>query len=283
MNVIDIITECAAVPSFSTMEDRLHPLIEGFARSMPGAVLTRVPENNLLLTLPGAQDAPPLALTAHLDKINHFGHPIPENLPVTSDGEKIKGQLDDAAGVGICLYMGLLTASNNFPPLYLLFSEMEEYGPYEIPGEGMWSSGVGAFRLSRHLIQTKRYPALVITIDTTPTFKGKHGVALYSRFWELCGLHPSRKLVAVTEQIERLVFSIVPEVRHENNTNDYVTYGKCFAVSAHDPLPSVALEPAIHPCHTKGEEIFIRDIYTVTILLTELLKRCAVNFPYKPS
>ena len=137
--VVELICQVAQVPSFSSFEDCLHPLVHRIVEGIPGAVVETVPEHNLLVSLPGA-GGQPVALTAHLDKIDHVGPRIDEFhssetglplLPVEVRDGKLIGAMDDSAGVGLCLALAELSATSRFPPLWLLLSEM-----YPLAGAG---------------------------------------------------------------------------------------------------------------------------------------------------
>ena len=256
MNVFDLTIECAKIPSFSSYEERLHPFIEEIVQQATDAKLERVPDNNIIIKAPGKANAPIVALTAHLDKINHcWSANFDGILPARIEGEKIIGQLDDAVGVGICLDMLLKSREREFPPLYILFSEMEEKG-----------SHIGAERIADHLLKEKQMPAVFITIDTTPMVR--KGIALYSKHWEKNGINPSSELIAKTVKIEQYFESLNPSLKFTNNSNDYLVYGERF--SQYD-LPSVALEPAICPYHEPDEEVFCDDIKKTAEMLESFL------------
>lgn len=282
MNCVDIIKKCAEIPSFSTEEHVLHPFIYDFVRENDIGEIEHVHKNNLVVYVPPAgdpgekNDLPLVALTAHLDKINHFGNNDTEKLPVESDDGKLTGQLDDSAGVGICLYTAYLRNEYNFPPLMLLFSEMEEHGSYIQPDQGL-VSGLGAARISRHLLDTERIPVLFLTIDTTPFYRGTNGISIYSRFWEKDDFKISEKLKKKTEQLEDFFLSQYPEIKHQNNSNDYITYGRLMNKDTGCYVPSIALEPAIYPYHQIGESVFISDILMIVKILTEFL----TQFPFQ--
>ncbi len=276
--LIDLIMQIAAVPSFSSYEERLHPLIERVAADIPAARIEKVPDNNILIQVPGAPDVQPVALTAHLDKINHVGADTTRLLPVAADGETITGQLDDAVGVGICLHLLRCSRTGHFPPLYILLSEMEEsYGLRKHPhllkhgGAGL-SVRIGAERLAAYLLAGTVLPALLITIDTTPLFKGEPGVALYCNHWELNGMEPSPLLTWATEEVQRYFLQACPQILVANNVNDYIIYGKLLNAAAAQPVPCVAVEPAIFPYHQQGESVFISDIVQVFALLKQFLE-----------
>ena len=278
-NTIDLIAACAGVPCFTTYEDRLHPLIRDIAGNVPGVQITRVPQNNLILSVPGDVMRKPVALTAHLDKINHFGEHRDSALPVSISRDKITGQLDDTVGVGLCLSMMLQSDKRNFPPLYLLLSEVEEgTGLKEHPqwlrngGEG-YHHGIGAERISAYLQQQGIIPGAVITIDTTPLFRGNPGLAIYTNHWEKNGLAPSPELVEATEALYAELVTLQPAIERHNNTNDYLTYGLELNRGSASPVVSIALEPAIYPYHQAGEEVFLSDIAALEELLVAYLQQ----------
>lgn len=218
-----------------------------------------------------------IALTAHLDKINHFGVEAPKELPVKVTSEFIEGAMDDSAGLGILLTIAKLTEHAELPDLFFFFSEMEESKglkehPELLKNEGQgYESGMGAERISEHCLELDLIPDKVITVDTTPLFRGKPGVALYSKHWELNDLNPSTDMIRATEALESRFKSIYSDIKLDNNTNDYLHYGRIFNRSGKYSIPSVALEPAIFPYHQKGERVFISDIKKVLFILKSYL------------
>ncbi len=277
MNVIDWVMAAAKVPSFSSYEERIHPLVRDAALKVPDAKIEIVADNNLIVTVPGKRKCAPIALAAHLDKINHYGENLTTDLPIVLDEAHLTGQLDDATGVGILLHILEHCSEQNFPPLQFLFSEIEENiaNPALVPllrngGEGLYH-GIGAQRLSRHLLATNRVPAMVVTIDTTPFFKGTPGVALYSRHWELNNLDPSPELTDKTIRLEAWFTTNFPEVVHRNNTNDYLEFGKLLNEAPGSAIPSIAIEPAIFPYHCSKEGVFVQDIELVETIAVKLL------------
>jgi hypothetical protein len=263
---VDIIAQCAEIPSFTTYEELLIPFIEQIASSVPGAELIRVAENNIVVNVPGNPAKPTIALTAHLDKINHFGKDWSEKLPVTVTMDKIIGQMDDSVGVGLCLSIMQQSSHIDFPPMLFLFSEMEEgnglkYHPERLRdgGEGV-HSGLGAERISEFLLQNNHLPDQVITIDTTPLFKGEPGLAIYTDHWEKNGLTPTPDLISATENVYQRFMEIDPGLLKYNNTNDYLAYGLKLNQDPTHSITSIALEPAIFPYHQPGEEVFLGDI-----------------------
>ncbi len=276
-STIDIISRVAEIPSFTTYEERLILLIEQIASGVPGAECMRVVENNLVVRVPGNPAKPTIALTAHLDKINHFGMDWTEKLPVSVTGEKIVGQLDDSVGVGLCLSIMQQSPIGDFPPMLFLFSEMEEgnglkYHPEWLRGGGEGvHSGLGAERISEYLLLNNLVPDQVITIDTTPLFKGEPGLAIYTDHWEKNGLTPTPDLISATEKVYQRLMEIDPGLLKYNNTNDYLAYGLKLNQDPTHPITSIALEPAIFPYHQSGEEVFLGDIVRSEKCLVEYL------------
>jgi hypothetical protein len=274
---IDIITRVAEIPSFTTFEERLIPFIEQIASSVLGAESTRVVENNLVVKVPGNPAKPTIALTAHLDKINHFGKDWKDLLPVSVTADKIVGQLDDSVGVGLCLSIMQQSPRGDFPPMLFLFSEMEEgsglkYHPEWLRGGGEGvHSGLGAERISEYLLLNNLVPDQVITIDTTPLFKGEPGLAIYTDHWEKNGLIPTPDLISATEKMYQCFIEIDPGLLKYNNTNDYLAYGLKLNQDPTHPVTSIALEPAIFPYHQPGEEVFLSDIVRLEKCLVEYL------------
>ncbi len=270
---VRLIREAAAIPSFSSYEERAHPWVRALFADQPGVTIEVVHERNLLITVPGQPDRPPVALAAHLDKINHFGTDRTDPLPVTEEVGYLEGQLDDAAGLGLVLAVALNPRKHPYPTLYVLLSEMEEsMGLKQHPhllrngGEGLYH-GMGAERLARHLIATGRVPAACVTVDTTPLFRGQAGTAIYAAHWEFTNLEVTDAERKATEQVRDFFLSTDPDLRSSNNTNDYLVYGRVFSTEAAQPVPSIALEPAIFPYHQIGERVFLHDIRSIADLL----------------
>ncbi len=282
--IVKNIGDCAKIPSFSTYEEHIHPLIIEFTSKLGGCTVTRIPDNNLVIYIPGNTKKPPIALTSHLDKINHFGKNFPAELPFTKGEEQITGQLDDTVGIGICLSIMEASIIEDFPPLYILFSEMEESTglknhPQLLKNNGIgYHHGMGAERISYYLLENKIYPALFITVDTTPIFKGTQGIALYSKFWENRSIEPCCNLLKKTQKIENFFQKEYSEILLINKNNDFRKYGALFHHLKCLAIPSIALEPAIFPCHTKNEKVFISDIEKVFTLLSKFLTDFDLNF-----
>lgn len=278
---LEIILKCASIPSFSSYEDRLHPYLKELAAKVQGAEMLRIPHNNLLIKIPGRNDCKPVALAAHLDKINHYGESHPDVLETSRYENSVEGLLDDSAGLGICLNMMLRSTRQAFPPLYLFLSEMEEsYGIRNHPGllkengQGRYH-GMGAERIAMYVLEKEIAPELVLTVDTTPLFKGEAGVALYAHHWELNEIEPSLLMIQSTMNVVRELTSIDTGLKLSNNTNDYLVYGRFFNRDQSKPVPSLALEPAIFPYHEKNERIFVDDIRRVESVLSAFLEQRA--------
>ena len=274
---IHLIAQCAEIPSFTTYEERVIPFIEQFASGIPGAESTRVAENNIVIKVPGNPAKPTIAITAHLDKINHFGMDWSDKLPVSVTAEKVIGQMDDSVGVGLCLSILQQSLRGDFPPMLFLFSEMEEgnglkYHPEWLRGGGEGvHSGLGAERISEYLLQNNLLPDQIITIDTTPLFKGEPGLAIYTDHWEKNGLTPTPDLISATEKVYQRFMEIDPGLLKYNNTNDYLAYGLKLNQDPAHPITSIALEPAIFPYHQPNEEVFLGDIVRLEKCLVEYL------------
>jgi len=285
MNVVDLIRQVAEVPSFSSREDRLHPLIHRLLAGRPGVTVERIPEHNLLVCVPGNPGLATVALAAHLDKIDHWGT-SPDRLEVEHHPDRLVGLLDDAVGVGICLSIARWMEKRSLPPLQLLLSEMEEshglnHNPERLVAGGAGrESGQGAARLSRHLRETGRLPAAVITIDTTPLFQGQSGVALYAAPWEQESFQPGSGLKVATAELCGQLQSLDADLKLANNNNDYAVYGLEFNRDSAIAIPSVALEPAICPYHCSNEAVFVTDILRVEQLLRTFLESWSRTAPW---
>jgi acetylornithine deacetylase/succinyl-diaminopimelate desuccinylase-like protein len=267
------IKRCAEVPSFNSYEERLHPYIESVVRFIPGAKLEKVDINNLAITIPGKKKDKTVVLTAHLDKIDHWGDIKQTELPFSDLGDAIEGQLDDTVGLGICLAIMERSFTENYPNLVILFSEMEESSglknyPERLKNAGKdYLHGQGAEALSRYLIEEMMEPEAIITIDTTPLFKGERGIAIYSAWWELFKLQATAAQLEKTRALVERLKGIQPELKEANNTNDYMIYGRVINRNSLYPVPSIALEPAIFPYHQANERVFKADVIQVYELL----------------
>lgn len=283
MSLVELIVESAKVPSFSTYEERLHPFIDEYLGQFKHIKINKIKDNNILVEVEGKRGGKPVVITSHLDKINHFGVQFPEALQVEVEGEQICGQMDNSVGVGMCLNLINIAKERHFPPLLVLFSEMEEstglrHHPHLLKNEGKdVAPQIGARRLSQYIDLHNLSPAMFITIDTTPVFKGASGVALYTEYWEKMNAEPDAELLQKIERIKKYVLSVAPSVQLSNGTNDYMIYGKHFSQQEKGNVPSIALEPAIFPYHQIGEKVFIRDVQLVQEIIIKMLE----NFNYK--
>ena len=265
-SAITHITKTARIPSFSTYEERLHPYIRSVFEKVSHSREIEVEGNSLIFQIGENHKAPTVAVAAHLDKINHYGADYPENLPVEVTDDQIEGAMDDCAGLGMMLALAEHFSSQEWPNMLFFFSEMEESkGLKEHPellrnnGEG-YDYGMGAKRIANRCLELNLLPEAVITLDTTPLFKGKPGLALYSKHWELNDLEPSEELIEQTEKAVAQLIGIDPKIKLDNNTNDYLHYGEDFNRQAAQAVVSLALEPAIYPYHQPGEKVYIKDI-----------------------
>lgn len=276
---IKMIKKTAEIPSFSSFEERIHPTIESYFNGLiTSGLVSKIPVvgNNLIYRYDNGSDLT-IALTAHLDKINHYSNDYPKKLPVKETDTFVEGAMDDCAGLGIILAVSSLLPQKNFPNILFFFSEMEESkGLKEHPellknnGEG-YKHGMGARRISQACLQQSIIPDEIVTIDTTPLFKGERGVAIYSKHWELNDLKADKSLVKKTRDTVNRFLSIDENIHLDNNTNDYLHYGFEFNSKANKDVVSLALEPAIYPYHQKGERIYKSDIMRVLNILIQYL------------
>lgn len=274
------ITEVAKTPSFSSYEERLHPYVHQVFEGIESAKEIEVEGNNLIYQFGDNQQLPTIALTAHLDKINHYGREYPNPMPVTIHDDQVEGAMDDSAGVGMVLTLAEQFKDCDWVNLLFFFSEMEEKKGLEdhpelIKNNGKgFKNGMGARRISQCCIDMDLIPEQVITIDTTPLFEGKQGVALYANHWELNGLkNPSQELIDQTSAVVKQFLDINPVIKVDNNTNDYLHYGEEFNNSGANTTVSVALEPSIYPYHQKGERVYIEDISRCLNILEKYIDR----------
>lgn len=273
------IKKVAKCPSFSSYEERLHSYIYSTFESITNDELT-VDGNNLVFRVGNNPNKPTIALTAHLDKINHYGKDYPASLPIAITDHYIEGAMDNSVGVGLLLYFAEMAQKESWPNLLFFFSEMEESkGLKEHPellknnGKG-FEHAMGARRIAQTCINKDWLPDQVITLDTTPLFKGDRGIALYAKHWELNGLEVSESLRLMTGKLIQYFLAIDSTIQLHNNTNDYLHYGYKFNARTDKDIISIALEPAIYPYHQKGERVFIEDLMQLLKILKAYLKHC---------
>lgn len=270
------ITEIAQIPSFSSYEERLHPYIRHVFDNIKAREID-VQGNNLIYKIGGSSELPTIALTAHLDKINHYGTGYPDPLPVDIIDGQIKGAMDDSAGLGMVVTLAEMAQNQQWPNMLFFFSEMEEKkGLEEHPellknnGKG-YTNGMGARRIAQKCLALNIVPDQAITLDTTPLFKGEKGIALYANHWELNDLDSTEKLIEKTEQAVNQFLAIDADIKVDNNTNDYLHYGQEFNKKDGHTTVSLALEPSIYPYHQKGERVYIDDIRRCLSILESYL------------
>lgn len=276
-SLLNIIKEVAKCPSFSSFEERLHPYINSIFSPIPNDELT-VEGNNLVFRIGNDPNKPTIALTAHLDKINHYGKQYPSKLPIAITDHYMEGAMDNSVGVGLLLYFAEMAKEETWPNLLFFFSEMEESkGLKEHPellknkGKG-FEHGMGARRIAQTCIDKNWLPDQVITLDTTPLFKGEQGIALYAKHWELNGLEATESLRLMTDEAIQNFLAIDSTIQLHNNTNDYLHYGYEFNARARKDIVSIALEPAIFPYHQKKERVFIDDLKQLVKILKTYLE-----------
>lgn len=271
------IKKTAIVPSFSTYEERLHPYVRSVFDDIPQSKEIQVDGNSLIFQVGTKTGSPAVALAAHLDKINHYGSDYPDKLPVDIAEDYIEGAMDDCAGLGMMLTLAEVAEERDWPSMLFFFSEMEESKglkehPELLRNNGKdYKHGMGAEKIAERCLSLDLIPDEVITLDTTPLFKGKKGIALYSKHWELNGLDPTPELIEQTEKTVGKFISIEPKIKIDNNTNDYLQYGEVFNKKGERSVVSVALEPAIYPYHQKGERVFVDDIRRCLNILARYL------------
>lgn len=284
MDTLEIIEKIARIPSFTSYEERLHPFIYDFCDELriPGLEIIRVPENNLVIRIPGKRKGRLIALTAHLDKIDHFDESDKKELDFDNEGEKMTGLLDDAVGVGVILSLMQQYHSHEFFDIYLLFSECEEGLSLRKNREKLNTHAdtltpmIGSERISNYLIQNEIAPDIVVTVDVTPKFEGSEGIAVYDTFWTGKNYKPSEQLTEKTRSVTDYFRRRDVNILFSHNMNDYINYG--MILNAHfnkqeKEIVSIAIEPAVYPIHTHNESVYINDIRKIEELLLNLLIR----------
>ena len=281
--LFELIMKAAKIPSFTTFEDQMHSFVREFCESI-GVTPEFIKGNNILIEASGAGEQP-IALSAHLDKNNYWGdrgYTPPREIPVENRGELLRGLLDDAVGVGVCLHLLAQSQERQFPPLQILFSECEEsqgfcnYPHLLRDDDDELRPRIGAHRLSAHLEKEEKIPAAVVVVDVTPKFRGKPGIALYSRPWEMHGGAPTPELEKQTEAMAAQFHRICPRLENSNNKNDYVEFGKRLNQSD-ATVPCFALEPSVKHYHSCKEEVRTNDIAETAETLAQFLESFAAE------
>ena len=292
-DIIDSILEIAKIPSFSTYEHRLHSFIIKFCQDI-GITPVILEDGNIFIETEGNGEKS-IALSAHLDKNDYWGeknqkHPI--ELETNRSVGEITGLLDDAVGIGICLHLLKKSVNGKYPPLKVLFSVCEEYffnQYHSLDGSSsilhnngiceqgcQFYSGMGAEKLSLHLIEKNEIPSALIVIDVTPLFSGNPGIAIYSEPWQLINRNFSFETIAATKEIESNLKKICPRLAVGNNINDYIIYSHVFE-SCGFVVPCLALEPAVEFYHSPHEKVFTNDIIEVESVLDRFLESFAAG------
>lgn len=287
METLEIIEEIAKIPSFTAREERLHPFIYEFCEGLriEGLEIIPVPQNNLVIRIPGKKSGRVIALTAHLDKIDHFEAENKTQLEFNNNGEKITGLLDDAVGMGIILGLMQRYHQLEFFDIYLLLSECEEgfslrknRHKLNVHADTL-TPQIGSERISQYLIQNAIAPDLIVTVDVTPKFAGRPGVAVYDSFWSGKIYKPSEELLMKTRSVTDYFRRRDVNILFSHNVNDYINYG--LMLNAHynpkgKEIVSIAIEPAVYPYHSHAESVYIADIIKIEELLPNLLIRYIV-------
>jgi len=287
VDTLEIIEKIARIPSFTSFEERMHPFLFGYfdALRIPGLEIIPVPDNNLVVRIPGKRKGRIIALSAHLDKIDHFGQPEKPALDFRNDGSKLTGLLDDAAGIGIILGLMQQYHTHEFFDIYLLFSECEEGISLRKNREHLKGNAdgltamIGSERISRYLIQNDIAPDIVITVDVTPKFEGSEGIAVYDTFWAGKNFKPPEALLDKTRSVTDYFRRRDVNILFSHNTNDYINYGMLLNNHFNQQgreIVSIAIEPAVFPYHSHDESIYISDIRKIEELLLNLLTRYIV-------
>ena len=293
--LMELIMKIAKVPSFTTYEFRLHPFIEEFCKSI-GAKPVFIDDSNIMVETHGTGELS-VALSAHLDKNDYWSargkmqpKEIRSGIREEERGLRLRGLLDDAVGIGVCLHLLKQSSRRKFPPLKILFSECEEsffrrrltrdkrHNNGESKNGDEFYNGMGARRLSAHLIEQGKIPAAVVVVDVTPLFDGEPGIALYSRPWEIHGGHVTSELENQTEVLVDEFHKLCPRLEDENNTNDYAVYG--YELNKGDSVvPCFALEPSVKCYHSPREKVYVDDITETAEVLGGFLEWFAKNPP----
>jgi putative aminopeptidase FrvX len=241
-NLFNTILRVAAIPSFTYHEHMIFQFVKNFLteHAPDHQIVYEHPDGGLVIEIPGNRELPPVALAAHLDKIDHWGVLVPElvNLSPKETKRKLFGSMDDAVGVGIVLWLAKWLQTENTPPVYLLLSCQEERGMY------------GAAKIAVHFQNSGlRVPEKVFNIDTCPLFGKKSGVAIYGTGYDLDDVIRRFEPILVTEGI-----------------NDVVMYRREL-----EGTMTIAVEPAIRNMHTVNESVHKCDIEKVVEILKFLL------------
>lgn len=241
-DLFSTIMRAAEIPSFTFHEHLIFRFVKNFLNehAPDHQIVYEHPDGGLVVEIPGNRNLPPLALAAHLDKIDHWDAATPElmNLCPHETPDKLAGSMDDAVGVGIVLWLTKWLQTENTPPVYLLLSCQEERGMY------------GAAAIAVNFQNTgRRLPTKVFNIDVCPLFGDESGVAIYSSGYDLDDVIQRFDPILVTEGI-----------------NDVVIYRREL-----DGAMTIAVEPAISHMHTDNESVHKCDIEKVVEILKYLL------------
>jgi len=245
MKLFDIIADLAKIPSWTTQEERIFPYIEQFIRkNMPIDTQMFVAKKSLIIQVPGNLALKPVALAAHLDKRDHWHDSDLKQLDNFNEtADRLYGSLDDAAGVGCCLYLAAHCDGVTNPPFYLFLTEMEEIGL------------VGTAHISWFFDTHTALlpPGLIVNIDLSPQFGDKPGIAFSSEEENPVYLPFCRKTRA--------------DICRSEGISDAMVYEHFFK----DTTTVIGLDPAVCGMHTKVESCYKQDLEDVVKIVQLIL------------
>lgn len=248
-NLIEIIREVASIPSYTNHEELLHPYIENFLDEfVPNHTITKV-GNGLVIEVPGSLADEPIALAAHLDKINHDKIPMFSDFSLcyAENDDTIIGHLDDSVGVGMCLYLAAWAQENVTPPLLLLLSDREEIGC-------LGAADIVDYLYKRFDNHDKfLYPKWIINIDLSERVPEEIGVGIYSDD---------------NNEIADIVNTYF-DVFDAEGLNDYTIYEKFLWKTGSTSV--VSINPRCENLHSVKETVKKTDIEKVSNIVKFLL------------
>jgi len=248
MDLFKLIKDLAKIPSYSEHEEIIHPYIRQFAADyFPAETEIIEIRKNLFIKIPGTLDLEPIALSAHLDKTRHKD--LPASLEIeefVETEDEISGHLDDALGLGLCLYISKLYSQKDRPPIYLFLTELEEHGH------------LGAFRLKLYFYTNPslhKTPWAIINFDVTP-LGGTYSVLAVENNYTNGDLYTLFDVVPRTETM----LSFHP------NRSDYAIYSNFF-----DDSVSFCLEVGCRNLHRLVERAYKRDVTNALLVASNII------------
>jgi len=245
MELFDIIADLAKIPSWTTREERTYYYIEQFVKkNLPAQTQIIISMKSLIIQIPGNPALQPVALSAHLDKKDHWHDPNLKQLDnFYETADRLYGSLDDAAGVGCCLYLAALCNGLTNPPLYLFLTEMEEVGL------------IGTAHISLFFCKNAYLPppGLIVNMDLCPQFGDKPGIAFSS------------------EEKNPLYLPFCRQIRSDicrsEGISDVLTYHVFFTETT-----VFGIDAAICNLHTKLESCYKQDLKDVLKIAQQILE-----------